>query len=82
MRGQLFDPDWNPANDKQAAARVWRDGQRKRVYVYRFLSTGTLEEKVRARLQRQWETPWGRREGDTFEGHSGRHGTDASLLGL
>ncbi|KAL1202843.1 Protein CHROMATIN REMODELING 25 [Cardamine amara subsp. amara] len=42
----LFDPDWNPANDKQAAARVWRDGQKKRVYVYRFLSTGTIEEKV------------------------------------
>ncbi|KAH0880328.1 hypothetical protein HID58_067722, partial [Brassica napus] len=41
----LFDPDWNPANDKQAAARVWRDGQKKRVYVYRFLSTGTIEEK-------------------------------------
>ncbi|EEF43701.1 DNA repair and recombination protein RAD54B, putative [Ricinus communis] len=42
----LFDPDWNPANDKQAAARIWRDGQKKRVYIYRFLSTGTIEEKV------------------------------------
>lgn len=46
----LFDPDWNPANDKQAAARVWRDGQKKRVFIYRFLSTGTIEEKV---FQRQ-----------------------------
>lgn len=46
----LFDPDWNPANDKQAAARVWRDGQKKRVYVYRMLTTGTIEEKV---FQRQ-----------------------------
>jgi hypothetical protein len=46
----LFDPDWNPATDLQAAARVWRDGQRKKVYVYRFLATGTLEEKV---FQRQ-----------------------------
>ena len=43
----LFDPDWNPANDKQAAGRVWRDGQKKRVFVYRFLSSGTIEEKVR-----------------------------------
>ena len=42
----LFDPDWNPANDKQAAARVWRDGQTKRTYVYRFLTTGTIEEKI------------------------------------
>ncbi|WIA32931.1 hypothetical protein OEZ86_006099 [Tetradesmus obliquus] len=46
----LFDPDWNPATDKQAAARVWRDGQRKRVYVYRLLTAGTIEEKV---FQRQ-----------------------------
>ena len=44
----LFDPDWNPANDKQAAGRVWRDGQKKRVFVYRFLSSGTIEEKVRS----------------------------------
>ncbi|CAN0301398.1 unnamed protein product, partial [Discosporangium mesarthrocarpum] len=48
----LFDPDWNPAVDKQAAARVWRDGQKKRCFVYRqpFVSTGTIEEKV---FQRQ-----------------------------
>nr|PNR53914.1 hypothetical protein PHYPA_007589 [Physcomitrium patens] len=46
----LFDPDWNPATDKQAAARVWRDGQKKRVYVYRFLASGSIEEKV---FQRQ-----------------------------
>lgn len=42
----LFDPDWNPANDAQAMGRVWRDGQKKRVYIYRLLSTGTIEEKV------------------------------------
>lgn len=46
----LFDPDWNPAIDKQAAARVWREGQTKRSFVYRFLTTGTIEEKV---FQRQ-----------------------------
>ncbi|KAI9989272.1 hypothetical protein PInf_019433 [Phytophthora infestans] len=46
----LFDPDWNPATDKQAAARVWREGQKKMCYVYRFLATGTLEEKI---FQRQ-----------------------------
>ncbi|XP_029943522.1 DNA repair and recombination protein RAD54-like [Salarias fasciatus] len=46
----MFDPDWNPANDEQAMARVWRDGQKKTCYIYRLLSTGTIEEKI---LQRQ-----------------------------
>jgi superfamily II DNA or RNA helicase len=46
----LFDPDWNPAVDKQAAARVWRDGQSKRCFIYRFLTTGSIEEKI---FQRQ-----------------------------
>ncbi|XP_055328817.1 DNA repair and recombination protein RAD54-like [Paramacrobiotus metropolitanus] len=46
----MFDPDWNPANDDQAMARVWRDGQIKQCYIYRLLSTGTIEEKI---LQRQ-----------------------------
>ncbi|KAK9876241.1 hypothetical protein WA026_012540 [Henosepilachna vigintioctopunctata] len=46
----MFDPDWNPANDDQAMARVWRDGQQKPCYVYRFLAAGTIEEKI---FQRQ-----------------------------
>lgn len=46
----MFDPDWNPANDEQAMARVWRDGQKKPCYIYRLLATGTIEEKI---FQRQ-----------------------------
>eukprot|EP01065_Artemidia_motanka_P014839 TRINITY_DN18667_c0_g1_i1.p1 TRINITY_DN18667_c0_g1~~TRINITY_DN18667_c0_g1_i1.p1 ORF type:complete len:1131 (+),score=275.36 TRINITY_DN18667_c0_g1_i1:70-3462(+) len=42
----LFDPDWNPANDAQAMGRVWRPGQRKKVFIYRLLCTGTIEEKI------------------------------------
>ncbi|KAM4706176.1 DNA repair and recombination protein RAD54B [Rhinophrynus dorsalis] len=42
----LYDIDWNPANDIQAMARVWRDGQRRTVHIYRLLSTGTIEEKI------------------------------------
>lgn len=30
--------------------RVWREGQKKNVFIYRFVSTGTIEEKI---LQRQ-----------------------------
>lgn len=29
----MFDPDWNPASDQQAMARVWRDGQQKACFV-------------------------------------------------
>ncbi|CCJ29865.1 unnamed protein product [Pneumocystis jirovecii] len=46
----LFDPDWNPAADQQALARVWRDGQKKDCFIYRFIATGTIEEKI---FQRQ-----------------------------
>jgi hypothetical protein len=42
----LFDADWNPSSDKQAMGRVWRDGQRKTVFIYRLFCSGTLEEKV------------------------------------
>ena len=42
----LFDADWNPALDAQAAARVWRDGQKSAVAVYRLVTTGTLEETM------------------------------------
>ena len=46
----LFDLDWNPAHDIQAMARIWRDGQKKTVHIYRLLTTGTIEEKI---FQRQ-----------------------------
>uniref|UniRef100_A0A1Q3F704 DNA repair and recombination protein RAD54-like n=1 Tax=Culex tarsalis TaxID=7177 RepID=A0A1Q3F704_CULTA len=46
----MFDPDWNPANDEQAMARVWRDGQKKPCFIYRLLATGSIEEKI---FQRQ-----------------------------
>ncbi|XP_017842273.1 DNA repair and recombination protein RAD54-like [Drosophila busckii] len=46
----MFDPDWNPANDEQAMARVWRDGQKKPCYIYRLVASGSIEEKI---LQRQ-----------------------------
>ena len=42
----LFDPDWNPATDQQALARVWRSGQTKKCYVYRFFATGSIEEMI------------------------------------
>ena len=38
----MFDPDWNPANDDQAMARCWRDGQRKQCYIYRLIAVRSM----------------------------------------
>ncbi|CAI5470907.1 unnamed protein product [Closterium sp. Yama58-4] len=42
----LLDGSWNPAHDLQAMFRVWRYGQTKKVFVYRLLAAGTMEEKI------------------------------------
>lgn len=46
----LFDNDWNPASDLQAMSRIWRDGQKKGVFIYRFILAASIEEKI---FQRQ-----------------------------
>lgn len=46
----LYDNDWNPSSDLQAMSRIWRDGQKKDVYIYRLVTNGTIEEKI---FQRQ-----------------------------
>ncbi|KAJ1902774.1 hypothetical protein LPJ81_003417, partial [Coemansia sp. IMI 209127] len=42
----IFDVGWNPLYDDQAVARAYRYGQRKRVYVYRLMTSGTWEEHL------------------------------------
>ncbi|CAH8544078.1 unnamed protein product [Heterobilharzia americana] len=46
----LFDMDWNPANDAQAMARIWRPGQSRPVRLYRLVTAGGMEERI---FQRQ-----------------------------
>jgi SNF2 family DNA or RNA helicase len=41
-----FDRWWNPAVENQATDRVFRIGQTRNVQVYKFVCTGTLEEKI------------------------------------
>ena len=42
----VLDPWWNPATETQAVDRTHRIGQRNPVMVYRYVSAGTIEEKV------------------------------------
>lgn len=44
----ILDPWWNPAVEAQAVDRAHRIGQDKRVFVYRLLCRGSVEEKVAA----------------------------------
>ena len=48
----LYDPWWNPAVEAQAIDRAHRIGQSAPVNAYRFITRGTVEEKIRA-LQRE-----------------------------
>ncbi|MEM8675141.1 MAG: DEAD/DEAH box helicase [Cyanobacteria bacterium P01_G01_bin.67] len=41
-----FDRWWNPAVEDQATDRAFRIGQSKNVFVHKFVSIGTLEEKI------------------------------------
>ncbi|MDR1935732.1 MAG: DEAD/DEAH box helicase [Candidatus Accumulibacter sp.] len=41
-----FDRWWNPAIENQATDRAFRIGQQKNVMVHKFVTTGTIEEKI------------------------------------
>lgn len=41
-----YDPWWNPAVEAQATDRSHRIGQEKRVFVYKMITRGTVEEKI------------------------------------
>jgi hypothetical protein len=42
----IIDPWWNPAAENQAINRAHRIGQNKHVFVYRFITENSIEEKI------------------------------------
>lgn len=46
-----FDRWWNPAVENQATDRIFRIGQKKRVMVHKFVTTGTIEDKINQMIE-------------------------------
>ena len=46
-----FDRWWNPAVENQATDRAYRIGQNKTVFAYKFVTTGTIEERIDKMLE-------------------------------
>eukprot|EP00053_Salpingoeca_punica_P019998 m.205742 g.205742 ORF g.205742 m.205742 type:complete len:1395 (-) comp17765_c0_seq1:329-4513(-) len=42
----IYDSDWNPHNDIQAFSRAHRIGQSNKVMIYRFVTRGSVEERI------------------------------------
>ncbi|ANQ51087.1 DEAD/DEAH box helicase [Flammeovirga sp. MY04] len=51
----ILDPWWNPAIEAQAIDRAHRIGQENKVFVYKFITRGTVEEKILALQQSKKE---------------------------
>jgi len=51
-----FDRWWNPAVENQATDRAFRIGQQRNVLVHKFITTGTLEEKIDTLLGEKQDT--------------------------
>jgi non-specific serine/threonine protein kinase len=50
-----FDRWWNPAVENQATDRAFRIGQKKKVIVHKFVTRGTIEEKIDMMLEEKKE---------------------------
>lgn len=49
----VLDPWWNPAVEQQAIDRAHRIGQQKTVFIYKFITKDTVEEKILALQERK-----------------------------
>lgn len=74
-----YDPWWNPAVERQATDRAHRIGQNKHVFVYKLITTGTVEEKIIA-LQDKKQHLLESIYGDSDSSHNRLTAEDLKLL--
>jgi superfamily II DNA or RNA helicase len=78
-----FDPWWNPAAEDQASSRAHRIGQTKKVFVYKLITQGSLEEKILELQKRKAELAKGILEGGLHSATAlGQEDLDALLAPL
>ena len=51
----IIDPWWNPAVEEQAINRTHRIGQDKKVFIYRFITAESIEEKIKSLQARKFK---------------------------
>lgn len=49
----MYDRWWNPAKENQALDRVHRIGQKNTVFIYRLITTNTIEEKIHILIEKK-----------------------------
>jgi SNF2 family DNA or RNA helicase len=49
----ILDPWWNPAVEQQAIDRTHRIGQKNTVFIYKFITKNSVEEKILALQERK-----------------------------
>ncbi len=75
----IMDPWWNLASENQAIDRTHRIGQKNSVFCYRFISRGTIEEKI-LELQDKKKALFENLFSKTTDGTTGLTGPDIDYL--
>lgn len=70
----VLEPTWNPSVEDQCFDRIHRMGQKKPVHIYRFVTNGTIEEKVIELQEKKRNLACGAFGGDVTEGATSAKG--------